>query len=54
MKTKLDPKTAKEIIKLVECLKFSKEELKETKYACCYYNYALDDVIKVVRESTNG
>lgn len=51
MKTKIDPKTAKEIIKLVECLRLGKDEV-----ILIYrkiYNHALDDVIKVVRESTN-
>lgn len=51
MKTKIDPKLAKEIIKLVECLKFGKDEVR-TIYASAY-NDALDDAIKVVRESTN-
>lgn len=53
MKTKIDPKTAKEIIKLVECLKLGKVEVESDIYYASGYNHALDDVIKLVRESTN-
>ena len=53
MKTKIDPKSAKEIIKLVKCLKLSKAEVESDIYYASGYNHALDDVIRVVRESTN-
>lgn len=67
MKTKIDPKTVARIIKLVECLRIGKNEavpyldfsnfISSSKtQGIIYisgYNDALDDVIKLVRESTN-
>jgi len=51
MKTKMDPKTVKEIINIVECLKLDGEGVTSTYRKI--YNQALDDVKLLVRESTN-